>query len=135
MAAATGTGSREGPYPRARGLYGFTRAILGDSISDNEIARRWKIDPRVFNDLKHGRVAVPKIERLRDLAVVLGVNEHFVYAIAGGAPWRHILRAAKRDPEVREVRVRIQCPVARAVTPRAGGGNSRPGQGDEQGAG
>jgi PAS domain S-box-containing protein len=87
---------RSGPYWRARGLYEFIRAVLGDKVSDNEIARRWRIDARVFNDLKYGRIAVPRIERLRSLAPVLGVNEHFLYAIAAGAPWRRILAAARR---------------------------------------
>lgn len=72
------------PHPISKNLYDFARAILGKDVSDNEIARRWGIDPRVFNDLKHGRIAVPRIERLRDLAEVLGVNEHFVYAAAAG---------------------------------------------------
>lgn len=96
---------REGPHPRARALYSFIRAIVGDRLSDNEIARRWRVDGRVFNDIKHGRVAVPRIERLRLLASILGVNEHFIYAVAAGAPWRRIVAAVRRGGVERALEV------------------------------
>jgi PAS domain-containing protein len=70
----------------ARNLYRFIRLILGPSTSDNAIARRWQMDPGMFNDLKHGRVAVPRLERLCRLAEVLGVNEHYVFAAGMGVP-------------------------------------------------
>jgi len=43
---AAAAGPRMGKYWRARALYEFIRAILGDRVSDNEIARRWRIDPQ-----------------------------------------------------------------------------------------
>lgn len=107
--AAAGAASKDsvrvGPYWRARAVYSFIRGVLGERVSDNEIARRWKLDARVFNDLKFGRVAVPRIDRLRDLAPVLGINEHFIYAVAAGAPWRRILAAARRGEADRALEV------------------------------
>jgi PAS domain-containing protein len=85
------------PYPSARGLYELTRALLGSRVSDAEIARRWRLDPRQLNDLKHGRSAVPRLERLRDLARVLGINEHFIYAVAAGAPVSKVLPLVRRE--------------------------------------
>lgn len=84
-------------YPNARNLYAFIREILGDGVSDNEIARRWGVDARVFNDTKHGRIAVPRLERLRDLAEVLGVNEHFVYAVGAGVPTKKLMTLVRRQ--------------------------------------
>jgi PAS domain S-box-containing protein len=78
-------------------LYAFIRAILGDAISDNEVARRWGMDARMFNDLKHGRIGVPRIEKLRSLAKVLGINPHFVYAAGAGVPLRQLMYAVKRE--------------------------------------
>lgn len=85
------------PYPSARNLYLFVREVLGHDVSDNSIARRWKVDPRIFNDIKHGRVAVPRIERLRDLARVLGVNEHFAFAAGVGVPTRKLMTMVRRQ--------------------------------------
>lgn len=90
-------GKDEVAYPIARNLYDLIRAVLGAGISDNEIARRWGVDPRVFNDLKHGRIAVPRIERLRDLAEVLGLNEHFVYAASAGVPTSKLMALVRRQ--------------------------------------
>jgi PAS domain-containing protein len=84
-------------HPISKNLYELARTILGDGVSDNEIARRWGVDPRVFNDLKHGRIAVPRIERLRELAEVLGVNEHFVYAAGAGVPTNKLMVLIKRQ--------------------------------------
>src|SRR5688572_24939792 len=84
-------------YPNAKNLYLFVREVLGDAVSDNEIARRWHVDARVFNDIKHGRVAVPRLERLHDLAEVMGVNEHFVYAAAGGIPTKKLMAMVRRQ--------------------------------------
>lgn len=86
-------------------MYALIRAVLGPRISDNEIARRWGVDARVFNDIKFGRVAVPRIDRLATLAPVLGINEHFIYAVAAGAPWRRILAAARRGETARALEV------------------------------
>lgn len=97
--------TRVGPYWRAKALYCLIRAVLGKRVSDNEIARRWGVDSRVFNDIKYGRIAVPRIDRLRRLAPVLGINEHFIYAIAAGAPWRRILAAARRGEAERALAV------------------------------
>lgn len=83
----------------ARNLYRFIRLILGPSTSDNEIARRWQMDPGMFNDLKHGRVAVPRIERLGRLAEVLGVNEHYVFAAGMGVPAGRLIDLLRR-PDV-----------------------------------
>jgi PAS domain-containing protein len=87
----------EPPHPISRNLYELIRATLGHDVSDNEIARRWHIDARVFNDLKHGRIAVPRIERLRDLAEVVGINEHFIYAAAAGVPAAKLMTLIRRQ--------------------------------------
>lgn len=84
-------------YPSAHNLYLFIRDVLGEQVSDNEIARRWGVDARVFNDIKHGRVAVPRLERLRDLSRVLGVNEHFVYAAGAGVPTKKLMSMVRRQ--------------------------------------
>jgi PAS domain-containing protein len=107
-APRAGRGSaRIGPYWRARAVYALIRAVLGPRVSDNELARRWGIDARVFNDIKFGRIAVPRIDRLRTLAPVLGINEHFIYAVAAGAPWRRILAAARRGEAARALEVLV----------------------------
>jgi PAS domain-containing protein len=87
----------EPAFPAAANLYAFIREVLGSEISDNAIARRWKVDPRIFNDIKHGRIAVPRIERLKALAATLGINEHFVYAAAVGAPTRKLMPIVRRQ--------------------------------------
>jgi PAS domain-containing protein len=83
--------------PNAINLYELIRAILGETVSDNEIARRWKIDARVFNDLKHGRIAVPRLSRLKELAEVLNINEHFVYAAAAGVKLPKLMTLIRRQ--------------------------------------
>lgn len=88
--------TEEPPHPISKNLYELIRATLGLDVSDNEIARRWKIDARVFNDLKHGRIAVPRIERLRDLAEVIGINEHYVYAAGAGVPTSKIMTLVRQ---------------------------------------
>jgi PAS domain-containing protein len=96
MAREARTRTDDPLFPAARNLYDFIRAVLGYQISDNAIARRWKVDPRIFNDLKHGRIAVPRIERLKSLAATLGVNEHFVYAAAAGATAKKLMPIVRR---------------------------------------
>src|SRR5690348_2734502 len=84
-------------HPHARNLYRFIRTVVGKEVSDNSIARRWEIDPRVFNDLKHGRIGVPRIERLKVLAKVISVNEHFIYAAAAGVPVTKLMALVRRE--------------------------------------
>src|SRR6185436_497360 len=79
-----------------RNLYRFIRAILGKSLSDNAIARRWEMDPGMFNDLKHGRVGVPRLDRLAKLATILGVNEHYVFAAGSGVPAQKVVQLLRR---------------------------------------
>jgi PAS domain S-box-containing protein len=89
--------SRSAERSHSSNLYAFIRAVLGESISDNEVARRWGMDARMFNDLKHGRIGVPRIEKLRSLAKVLGINPHFVYAAGAGVPVPQLMNAVKRE--------------------------------------
>ncbi len=73
------------PHSQAVNLYKFIRLILGPDITDADIARRWKMDSKNFSEFKFGRYPVPRLERLEQLARVLGINKHLVFHVAGGA--------------------------------------------------
>ena len=59
---------------QCRNLYRFIRLVLGEQVSDREIARRWEMDEKNLRQLKGGVHVVPKLSRLKSLADVLGVN-------------------------------------------------------------
>src|SRR3989337_2265404 len=79
-------------------LYRFIRLVLGEEVSDNQIARLWHMDVKNFNEFKKGRLPVPRIERLEALAGVLGVEKSLVFEIAsGGDPERALALARSND--------------------------------------
>ena len=79
-------------------LYRFIRLVLGEEVSDNQIARLWHMDVKNFNEFKKGRLPVPRIERLEALAEVLGVEKSLVFEIAsGGDPERALALARSND--------------------------------------
>ncbi|MBI3184420.1 MAG: PAS domain S-box protein [Myxococcales bacterium] len=67
-------------------IYRFIRLRLGDGVSDREVARRWAMEWKSFNALRHGRRQVPRIGELEDLARVLSVDAAFVFEVARGVP-------------------------------------------------
>jgi len=80
-------------------LYRFIRLVLGDSLSDREIARRWGMPWKSFARLKSGMRQMPSIDQLKRLAEVLNVESHFVYQVAEGAKAEEIfhLVETKKD--------------------------------------
>jgi len=85
------------PHPRAVNLYEFIRLILGDDISNREIARRWKMDEKNFHEFRVGRYPVPRIEKLVALASVLGVDKHLVFEVACGASARKVFNLIRKN--------------------------------------
>lgn len=82
-------------YENSLQLYRFIRLVLGEEISDNHIARLWHMDVKNFNELKKGRLPVPRIERLEALAQVLGVAKSLVFEVAGGGEAERALALAR----------------------------------------
>jgi len=74
------------PSEQCRNLYRFIRLVLGEEVSDREIARRWGLDEKNLRELKLGKRVVPKLSRLVDLARVLGVHRYYVLEVASGMP-------------------------------------------------
>lgn len=74
------------PSDQCRNLYRFIRLVLGDQVSDREIARRWGMDEKNLRELKRGLHVVPKLSRLEDLADMLGVHKYYVLEAASGVP-------------------------------------------------
>ncbi|MEW6442987.1 MAG: PAS domain-containing protein [bacterium] len=72
------------PAEQCRNLYRFTRLVLGEEVSDREIARRWGMDEKNLRELKGGLHVVPKLARLERLAEVLGIHKYFVLEAASG---------------------------------------------------
>ena len=71
---------------QCKNLYRFIRLVLGEGISDREIARRWGMDEKNLRELKRGIRVVPKLARLEDLAEVLGIRKYYVLEVASGIP-------------------------------------------------
>jgi len=74
------------PSDQCRNLYRFIRLVLGEEISDREIARRWGLDEKNLRELKQGLRVVPKLDRLVRLAEVLEVHRYYVLEVATGMP-------------------------------------------------
>jgi hypothetical protein len=69
-----------------KNLYSFIRLRLGHNISDREIARRWPMEWKSFNGLKHGKRQVPRIADLEGLSRLLSIDPAFVFEVARGVP-------------------------------------------------
>ena len=76
-------------------LYQFIRLVLGNKISDRQIARAWEMDEKNLYEFKIGRYPVPRIERLVSLARVLRINEHLVFEVAKGNPAQRVYNIIK----------------------------------------
>jgi len=74
------------PSDQCRNLYRFVRLVLGEEISDREIARRWGMDEKNLRELKNGLRVVPKLQRLETLAEIMGVRRYYVLEAASGVP-------------------------------------------------
>jgi len=71
---------------RESNLYRFIRLMLGESITDTAIAKKWKIDVKNFSDFKFARYPMIRINRLVALARILKVDDHLIYEVAKGKP-------------------------------------------------
>lgn len=85
------------PSDQCRNLYRFIRLVLGDEVSDREIARRWGMDEKNLRELKKGVHVVPKLSRLADLAQVLGVHRYYVLEAASGVPAEKVYEILSRN--------------------------------------
>ncbi len=74
------------PSDQCKNLYRFIRLVLGEEVSDREIARRWGMDEKNLRELKNGVRVVPKLSRLEDLAEALGLHKYYVLEAASGVP-------------------------------------------------
>ncbi len=81
---------------RFSNLYQFIRLILGNKISDRQIALRWDMDVKNFHDFKYGKHPVPRVERLPSLAKILRLDDNLVYEVAKGAPAQRIYHLVKK---------------------------------------
>ncbi len=80
---------------QCRNLYRFIRLVLGEEVSDREIARRWGMDEKNLREMKNGLRVVPKLSRLEDLGEVLGIHKYYVLEVASGAPAEQVYRVLK----------------------------------------
>ena len=92
-------------FPKSVNLYKFIRLILGDKISNREIAHRWGIDEKNFYEFKVGRTPVPRLERLEQLARVLGINKHFVFEAALGASAVKVFKLIKKNDLLGQIKL------------------------------
>ncbi|MEW6027155.1 MAG: hypothetical protein AB1599_07670 [Planctomycetota bacterium] len=90
-------GRKSCAYSESVNLYRFIRLMLGEDISDMEIARRWGIDPKNFYCFKMGQYPVQRIEKLAELAKVLRINRHLVFEVALGAPAKKVFDLIKNN--------------------------------------
>lgn len=87
----------KGHFPKSINLYKFIRLILGSDISDRAIATRWHMDQKNFHEFKTGKYPVPRLEKLEQLAVVLGINKHMVFQVASGTPAQKVSSLVKKN--------------------------------------
>jgi len=80
------------PSDQCKNLYRFVRLVLGEDVSDREIARRWGVDEKNLRELKNGLRVVPKLSRLEDLAEALAVRKYYVLEVASGVPADKVYR-------------------------------------------
>jgi len=84
-------------YHKSINLYRFIRLILGMSITDLEICRRWRTDAKNLHEFKTGQYPVPRIERLEQLARALKVNKHLVFHVACGTSAVKVFKLIKKN--------------------------------------
>jgi PAS domain S-box-containing protein len=86
-------------------LYTFVRLVLGPYVSDRQIAQRWEMDEKNFHDFKTDKYPVLKMTRLESLAVILGINKHLVFQVAGGTPARKVFELIKKNDSWGQIRL------------------------------
>lgn len=84
-------------HAKSVNLYKFIRLVIGSDIPDRQIAQRWGIDPKNFHEFKTGKYPVPRLSKLEGLALVLGINKHLVFQVAGGAPAPKVFNLIKTN--------------------------------------
>ncbi len=84
-------------HPKSLNLYKFIKLILGEDIPDYQIAARWKMDSKNFHEFKVGKYPVPRLEKLEQLASVLGINKHLVFQVGGGTSAQKVFDLIKRN--------------------------------------
>jgi hypothetical protein len=55
------------------------------------------MDQKNFSQFKNGITPVPRLERLIELARLLGVNKHLVFEVASGTPADKVFRLIKNN--------------------------------------
>jgi len=78
-------------------LYRFIRLMLGQDISNRQIAHRWKMDEKNFHEFKEGNYPVPRLAKLSELAKVLNVDKAILCQVAEGVPAQTIYRLIKTN--------------------------------------
>ncbi len=76
--------AREGKDYRCVELYRFIRMMIGEEVSDREIARRLGMGWRSFYNLKTGQRHLPSMEALEDIAAVLKVERRLLNELVSG---------------------------------------------------
>ncbi|MEW6026372.1 MAG: PAS domain-containing protein [Planctomycetota bacterium] len=84
-------------YKGSINLYRFIRMILGEDISDRQIARRWRMDEKNFHEFKTGKYPVPRLPKLVELAKVLNLSQHIVCRVSCGVPAQKVYRLIKTN--------------------------------------
>jgi PAS domain S-box-containing protein len=54
------------------------------------------MDKKSFWRLKQGKSELPSLEKIAQLAAILGASPHVVMAVAGGLPWEEMAEAVKK---------------------------------------
>lgn len=86
-------------------LYNFIRLVLGNDISDRQIAQRWGFDEKNFHEFKTGKYPVPRLAKLESLSSILDVNKHLIFQVAGGTPARKVYDLIKRNDLAGQIRL------------------------------
>jgi len=84
-------------HPTSLNLYKFIKLILGEDIPDYQIAARWKMDIKNFHEFKVGKYPVPRLEKLEQLASVLGINKHLVFQVGGGTSAQKVFDLIRKN--------------------------------------
>ncbi|MFH1231088.1 MAG: hypothetical protein V1709_06275 [Planctomycetota bacterium] len=86
-------------------LYKFIRLVLGPDISDSHIAGQWRMDIKNFHEFKTGVYPVPRLGKLEEFALVLGVNKHLVFQVASGTPAQKVFNLIKKNDLPGQIRL------------------------------
>lgn len=92
-------------HPKSINLYKFIRLVLGEDVSDRYITQKWHMDGKNFHEFKTGVYPIPRLEKLEELASVLGINKHLVFQVAGGTPARKVFNLIKKHDLHGQVRL------------------------------